>query len=214
MKRLLSLLLCFVFLNAQSFAKHEMPGGLMVRITGTYGGVLVPKSSVDSSGATLPVPNSLGLFAFIMPQASYGSGATIFFDSGRIYSGTIIAMGNQNTLVINAIMRASYNPFSVSTTSTGAGDPFFGATLFVITDITANANGTMKATVSNDSAGGFLPTINGEAEITTTNNYIDLTTDQPVSDIQSVTKYTVDGVQQTPATTLAQAATGITLPTQ
>ena len=201
MKRLLSLLLCFVFLNAQSFAKHEMPSVNSTKITGTYGGVLLPRSSTDGAGNTIVTANTLGLFAFIMPQASYGSGATIVFANGRVYSGTIIAMGNPNSLKINAILKASYD-FTVSEQAADG--------TVVSVDVTAQSNGTMDAVV-NGAVGGFLPTLTGEAELDVSQGKVDNDLN-PI--IVESTKFTVDGVQQTTATSLTSTTTGITLPTQ
>ncbi len=196
MKQLLSLLLCFVFLNAQSFAKHEYPGGGLQSITGTYGGVMLPTSTSIAGVSTSP-SNSLGLFSFALPQSGFGSGAMLMFANGTVYKGTITAMGDPTTLKITAIINATYD-FTVSAiTSSGSGSSL------VTQAVTAHANGSMKATV--DSSLGLMnvPTIQGTATIGISQGEVD-SNNNPV--IIEQTEYSVTGVQQT-----TTASTGITL---
>ena len=198
MKQLLSLLLCFVFLNGQTFAKHEFPGGT-ASLTGIYGGVMVPTSTTVSGVATDP-SNSIGLFSFTMPSAGFGAGAMLVFANGTVYNGTITAMGNPSTGQITAVLQATYN-FSLSVILSGTG----GDTLSSI-PVTATANGDMKVSLE---TGFGLPTIAGKATIGISTGQVDSATLNPI--IVEQTEYAVTGVQQS-SSTFFQTITPVTLP--
>jgi hypothetical protein len=191
MKQLLSLLLCFVFLNVQTFAMHELPGGTTT-MTGIYGGVLLPTSDSTTSGTSTSASNSLGLFAFVLPTNGFGAGSTLMFANGTVYNGTITAMGNPDTQKITAIIQATYN-YNLTTLIPGA-------TTVTTIAITATANGTMKANVSKDFA---LTTLSGNATIDISNGHYD-SSGNPV--IVEQTQYSVSGVKQSTSTSVTTTA--------
>lgn len=212
MKKLLSLLLCFVFLEAQTFAKHELPTG-QGSITGVYGGVMVPKSTIipgfttgsNMPGVTAPTvttdTNAIGIFSFIMPQNGFGAGATIIFANGTIYTGSIDAMGDPQGMTINAILSSKYE-FNLSQMVTGSN----GQQTVVTTPITAEANGTMKARVET----GMLGIVNliGKATISVNTGEVDENLN-PV--VVEKTEYEVTGTQQSQFTQV-QTITPIAIP--
>lgn len=219
MKKLLSLLLCFVFLEAQTFAKHEFPSS-QGSLIGVYGGVMVPKSTTipggfttGSSGmpnmpgvTTTPTTktdtNAIGIFAFIMPQNGFGAGATIIFANGSIYNGSIDAMGDPQNMKINAILSSRYT-FNLSQLVTGTN----GQQSVVTTPITAEANGTMKARVET----GMLGVVNliGKATISVNTGEVDQDLN-PI--VVEQTEYEVTGTQQSQFTQV-QTITPISIPT-
>ena len=200
MKQLLSLLLCFAFLNAQTFAKHELPGGgLNNSISGIYGGVMLPNKTVDGSGAPLPTANSLGLFSFVLPDSGFGAGAMIVFANGTVYDGTITAMGNPKTLKINAVLKATYNFTIITQANDGT---------LTNAEVTAQSNGTMEISVDNI-VGFGTPDINGTAYLGISQGLVDSTTLNPI--LTEQTYFDVSGIQQTTSITFLDTQ-AVTIP--
>jgi len=210
MKQLLSLLLCFVFLNAQTFAKHELPGGAgLVSIKGIYGGVLIPISTTTlSTGVATDPKNSLGVFSFTMPDAGFGGGATLMFANGTAYTGSITAMGDPNTGKINAILQATI----IIPVITAIFNLDTGASSANSTNVAVNqefgANGTLKALVENGETPSSKPTLKGKATVDITQGNVD-SEGNPI--VSQETIYEVSGVQQIPTVTGLQSVSPISL---
>ena len=88
MKKILSLLMCYVFLQAETFALRGGPGGSGNRLSGSYSGVMT-----ETSGGS-----DLALFVLNIAGAGASSGSVIVFEQSaagaRFYSGTITGLTN------------------------------------------------------------------------------------------------------------------------
>lgn len=211
MKKLLSFLLCIVFLQAQVFALVGGPvydDGLNVNIVGTYSGTMTPVDTVASGTAG---PNglsvdSLGLFALGVPAAGPASGTFVIFQQGLVFSGRITAIGDPSKGTLNGLLQATYK-YTLSGVLGGA---------IVTIPVTASVNGVLKAAVHLPS--DFDPT--SIASITNTFQRIDGTATVAVDlgninndgtpVIVRVDKYLVDGVKQSTTVNTGGALTAAT----
>jgi hypothetical protein len=117
MKRILSFLLCIVFLKAQAFAIHGPLEGSDTGtiLLGTYSGTLIPEDAdqgtrvIDlQTGETTETLNSVGLFTVAIPSAGIGTGSFLIFTEGRSFAGTITAVGDPGAGTLTAILEATY----------------------------------------------------------------------------------------------------------
>jgi hypothetical protein len=101
MKKVLSLLVGFVFLQAQSWALSGGPvfPGSPASVKGTYAGSMIP-----SSGA-----NGLGIFALGVPPTGLASGIFAMFVSGGAFYGSMIGIIDPDKLTLNALAQAQQN---------------------------------------------------------------------------------------------------------
>ena len=99
MKKVLSLLLAFVFLDVQTWALSGGPvytsGNLGAAVTGTYAGTMVPKlvNRIFQNPAFVvglnADRNTLGLFILGVPASGEAAGNFLFFQDGEAYFGAI-----------------------------------------------------------------------------------------------------------------------------
>jgi hypothetical protein len=117
MKRILSFLLCIIFLKAQAFAIHGNLEGADsgTILTGTYSGTMVPVDADQgtrvfdfSTGEQTGTINSIGIFTMAMPASGIGQGSFLVFTEGRSFSGTIIGVGNPASGTLNGILEATF----------------------------------------------------------------------------------------------------------
>ncbi|EDY17291.1 hypothetical protein CfE428DRAFT_5138 [Chthoniobacter flavus Ellin428] len=142
MKKVLSLLVAFVFLQVQSWALSGGPVFLHngnPSIIGTYGGVLIPQSST-STPATLQ-PASIGIFSMSVPETGISAGVAIVFVNGVAFIGQIAGIGDGDKGTIQGLIAGESN-FTVT----------IGTQQFNI-----NAQGSFKAKVIQGSSGAFTP---------------------------------------------------------
>ena len=101
MKKVLSLLVAFVFLQVQSWALSGGPvfAGTTAAVKGTYAG-----SMVSGLGG-----NSLGIFAIGVPSEGLASGAFAMFNSGGAFYGSIVGVIDPDKLTLNALAQAQEN---------------------------------------------------------------------------------------------------------
>ena len=103
MKQVLSLLLAFVFLQAETWAIGGGPGGGSGggSLTGTYAGVLIPVSQTKPSVALAQNSASIGLFVVGVPATSVATGSAVAFVDGIAFVGDVtgIADPKKRTLV-------------------------------------------------------------------------------------------------------------------
>lgn len=103
MKSLLSLLMCFVLLQAETFALRGGPGGRsgVEKVEGAYSGTMI-----DASG----LGTSTGLFLLTAIQNGASTGQVVFFASSgtdvNTYSGTITGLGDPNSGAFTAVFGA------------------------------------------------------------------------------------------------------------
>lgn len=202
MKILLSLLLCFLFLNAETNAQQSNIAsnggpnyGSLGNLNGTYAGVLTPSTGSPT--------NALGLFDLVLKTTGIGVGSFLVFENGLSFSGTIDAIGDPTTFSIKGILQAGfYQTF-----------PFiniFGVQSFSQQEI-ATANGALTASAAaSQSAGGsaFGTALTGTATVSVVaingnffNSNIDL--------VKGTQTFIVDGFQQSASqTSLQNVVTG------
>jgi hypothetical protein len=138
MKKVLSLLMAFVFLQAQTWALSggpdfstdiESPNSLI----GTYGGVFIPQSStVPNAGNGTNAP-SIGIFSIAVTQTGIAAGNAIFFVRGAAFIGQIAAIADADKKQIDGVFGAQSNFDVILTVLTG-------------TTTTVNANGQTVTT--------------------------------------------------------------------
>jgi hypothetical protein len=129
-------------------------------------------TTTGTGTTTATAANSLGVFAFGLPDSGVGVGAFLMFADGIIYNtGHIVAIGNPKDLSVQGIMSASY-AYSISTT---------GSTGTVSTvSVSAQANGKMKADlITNTTTLSNITELQGTAELTLLGVNVDPTTGLP-----------------------------------
>jgi hypothetical protein len=103
MKKILSLLMCYVFLQAQTFALRGWSGsGGTTILSGTYSAIMVqtsPGFDFATGRQTSPVGTGIGLVQMTVPQNGPATGDMIIFDpeTGNAFSGTINGLSNVTT---------------------------------------------------------------------------------------------------------------------
>lgn len=197
MKALLSLLLVVVFLQSQAYAIHGGPGGFgEVSVVGTYSGVLIPNEEEDDEDNT-----ALALFSLPIPDVGPGVGTLLVFANGRVFTGTITAIGDQGKGRIVGILQASFD-FTISVvveTVLDPGPPAVIETEVEEIDISANAVGELTATPTLDTNPFALSTLGrliGEANLDIDFGAVDPVTFEPIT-VTSL-EFIVDGVKQSP----------------
>jgi hypothetical protein len=178
MKKILSLLLCYVFLQTETFALRGGPGGAGSRkFTGSYSGVL-----------TATTGSSLGLFLLTASNQGSANGSIVFFaqnattatgpigpgpgfgstSGGRYYSGTLTGLVDPNSGTYYGLFSA----IATTTTTTGA--------VAIVSTIVCS--GSLKLTVAAGTGSGNTQIISGSASAQTSSS-------------TSATTYTVSGWQ-------------------
>lgn len=191
MKRVLSLLLAFVFLRAETYALSGGPNyGGNVDIVGTYSGVLVQVLTPEMTESDLS--GSLAVFTMAIPQTGLARGTTLVFSGGQVYDGTITGVGDvtsSNKASFKGILEASYD-FTLSTPSTDSdGNP-----TVIVSSVTATANGTVDAEIFNTNVASTLTTlIKGTAQVLISNGLVNDALD-PI--INEVVDYQLTGFRQ------------------
>lgn len=234
MKRILSFLLCIIFLKAQAFAIHGPLEGADsgTILLGTYSGTLIPEDAdqgtrvVDlQTGETKETLNSIGLFTVAIPSSGIGTGSFLIFTEGRSYAGTITAVGDPGPGTLTGILEATYEYTDFLRDDNG--DIIYEATVTNGTTTVTPASGTFQAAVRGslfakvNSSISNLNTLNaqtgnfGRIEGTAETASVFVSPDgagELVTD--KIVRYKVDGVKQSitadAATQLAGAASDTT----
>ncbi len=225
MKRILSFLLCIIFLKAQVLAEHGNLAGTDsgTILVGTYSGTLIPVDANQgtrvldfTTGEQIGTLNSIGLFTVAMPDSGIGSGSFLVFTDGISYTGTISAVGDPGTGAITGILEATYT--YVDFVRDNNGNIVFsvaanGATTPVTQTYQAAVRGTLSAAVNSSvssitaisAASGNYGRIAGTAQTASLfvgpNGAGELVTDKIVT-------YTVDGVKQSLSGTTSTSVNG------
>jgi len=131
MKKLLSLLIAFVFLNVESQAYFPAYGGLGLNPVGTYGGTMVPESTSGAAVNGVSSSISIGLFSIGIPQIGLATGTFALFIQGGAYVGNIIGYVDPSSQSLSAILSGK-STFTVPV-------PFF-----------TDNNGTIEVTFDNE----------------------------------------------------------------
>jgi hypothetical protein len=194
MKKVLSLLMAFVFLQVQSWALSGGPfdNPFTNNITGTYAGVMI--GSVPAGGAGVLGGAGLGIFTIGLPTGGIGTGIFALYSGGASIGGDIIGLGDPKLQTIKGVMTGTFIP-NVAIT----GGTVFGG---VVTQIGAQFDATIEqASTKSLNALSSGTRINGTAGATIT--YYEFPTRQVSTDFVLV------GYKQSSD---PNAATAITLP--
>ena len=159
MRILLGALMCLVLTAVQCYAVKGgpiYPAG--TNITGTYAGVLEPQFDPTDPFSS----NSLGIFSLGVPAAGLSTGTFVMFFRGTVFRGTIQGVGSPLDGTLKAVLAATFSITSSSTLSDVFGFIFSGTT----TQISARAEGNLKAKVSTRSGGiGSATVLTGTANL-------------------------------------------------
>lgn len=200
MKKVLSLLLAFVFLDVQTWALSGGPvyGGSQAAVSGTYAGVFtgIGGTAVAQGGAGLVDPtgtNALGLFVIGVPVTDVATGSFALFFEGQFFQGGILAIADPNKQTLNG---AAQSVHVIQLSSSG------GNALSVNFD--ATADGTIKAKIGNQGIGAI--TLTGQGLFTVSQI---VTTLQIIPDPNNPGKFiTIRNQQSVPSGTLTFAVDG------
>ena len=138
MKSLLSLLMCFVLLQAETFALRGGPSGRngVEKVEGAYSGTFVDVSGLGTS---------TGLFLLTAIQNGASSGQVVFFASSSVdvntYAGTITGLGDPNSGTFTAVFGAS-NATSLAGTDTVSGQMIVTAKKAISNSATQTISGS------------------------------------------------------------------------
>ena len=156
MKKVLSLLVAFVFMQVQTWALSGGPqyGGSQASVTGTYAGVftgvggtainLGTGSLVDSAGT-----NALGLFVIGVPVTDVANGTMAIFFEGSFFQGGIIGIADPNKQTLSGVCQGVH-----ITQLTSFTDLFFGVSSKSV-NYDSRADGTLKSKIENTGIGGI-----------------------------------------------------------
>lgn len=208
MKKVLSLLLSYAFLQAQTFALGGGPGGGLPigSLVGTYSGVMIPDTQTNPS----PVESSasIGLFSVGVPQAGLATGSAVVFVNGIAYLGDVSAVADPKYASLVGIVEAtSSNQVTTRVPTVDANGNI------VYQDVTSSiyAQGNLKTkivaegspTAGTTSTAGLLR-LQGTA---TLDLYTSLNTDASPDVINTVT-FQVEGFKQSDSVGVAGNANG------
>lgn len=114
MKKVLSLLMAFVFVQVQTWAASGGPFSnpqTAKNFSGSYAGVLIPQTQVGAvAGAPAVDPNraaSIGLFTLAQPDVGPATGALVAFVNGAAFNGTITGIIDPNDNSFSGIVDAT-----------------------------------------------------------------------------------------------------------
>jgi hypothetical protein len=203
MKKVLSLLVVFVFLNVQSWAFAPVYPTTSQNVSGTYAGVLTPINQIVTSSA------SIGVFAVGIPASTSGttvsSGAAVLFANGAGYPSFVNGVFDPQSATLTAIIEGSASVSSTVSTVTGnnvlTGQPIVSTAQ---TSTQIFAQGTMSASlkapptkrgiaVQNGPGTAGAERIEGVASI----DLFSTTNANGTPNISSTINFTVNGFQQT-----------------
>jgi hypothetical protein len=204
MKRVLSLLLMIVFLQASiapAFAKRggpDLAGYGAVNTVGTFAGVLIPEE-LDRFEIT-PNRNSIGLFSLGVPSVGIATGSIVIFVEGTAFNGDITGIADPLNGQLSAIIDA--------TSTYDVVDPVTGITTSVFAQ--GNLEAEIKDILSNNfiasqqTAGFTFATtrIEGTARVAI---FGSLNADG-TPDVSDVASYLVDGFKQSDTVTVADVS--------
>jgi hypothetical protein len=224
MKKVLSLLVAFVFLQTQTWALSGGPFQTTVgaNIIGTYAGVMLPAiaPAVAPAGAAAPAA-SIGLFSFAQPQTGLATGALLIFVNGTAFAGTITGLIDPEDGKLSAVIDAQSNiNTAIAVVAVPGGAPAAARPQqgFAQGNLTAQIKtvegltnglptpGSVTATSSNLAIGLNASRITGTATVAV---FFSLTAaGAPV--VSSTTSFTVSGFKQADTATTGTATNALT----
>jgi hypothetical protein len=225
MKKVLSLLIAFVFLQVQTWALSGGPNyspqaTFPNSIIGTYGGVMIPTSSTNTTVSTSAT--SIGLFSLAVTQSNLATGAAIIFVRGTAFIGQIAAMADADKKTIQGVFGGKSNFQVIINTLTGTTttiNPTTGVITTVQTftnqSFDVNADGSFKLKVIEGDAGAFTVAPAGSGSGTTGSTSTTTTATTPTSlEVGSTNAARLQGTAQLDTFFLINATTGTPIVTE
>jgi hypothetical protein len=146
MKIVLACLMCVLLSASECFAISGGPVfNTSINVVGTYAGVIkIPHPNAPPSDIPDCAKNSLGVFSVGVPTTGIASGDFVMFSQGRIFTGTIRGTADPGRAKLIGVLNATFD-FTVTIIGTDQ-----------TIDVTAEANGSLKTTISNVSSQAAL----------------------------------------------------------
>jgi hypothetical protein len=211
MKILLACSMCLVLAASECLAISGGPVfGSGLNVVGTYAGVIkARRADAPPSGQFPPdTPpgcslNSLGVFSVGVPTSGISTGSFVMFSQGRVFTGTIRGTADPGTAKLTGVLNATFD-FSVTRTFI---NPTTGEVTTTTTQVTAEANGHLKTTISSGSAqaGTSATRLAGTATLTINQGQVN-GADEPIPTCEMTLK--VNGFKQSNTATTSTGTTG------
>lgn len=204
MKKVLSSLMAFVVLQAQSYALSGGPvfgGTATLNVVGTYAGVLVPDAVSDDVNARTSAA-SIGLFSLGVPESGPSVGSAIVFVDGIAFNGAIIGVADPGNGRLRGVIDALSTFVIQTAVQTGVDQN--GVPVIEIVESNIFAQGSIDTTIF--TFGGqnlFGATASGNTRLIGTAEidvFSELEADGSPK-INSTATFTVDGFKQSDTTT-------------
>ncbi len=199
MKKILSLLLAFVFLQTQTWAIGGGPQGTGggAALVGTYAGVLIPTAQTKPLVVGAQNSASIGLFVLAVPATGVAKGAAVAFVDGIAFTGDMTGIADPKKQTIVAIVEgiSNFDVITLVPVVDANGNVTFQE---IITKIFAQGNLNAKF----ESSGGGVNPISGTAGGSSRlsgNASLDLFADLNANgtpNIFNTVKFRVDGFKQ------------------
>jgi hypothetical protein len=203
MKKVLSLLLAFVFMHVQAHALSGGPvfaGGGSTSLIGTYSGVL--------TGPT----NALGIFVVGIRDVGPAEGDFNIFISGAFYGGTIIGIGDPGNSTFKGVVQgeqvSDFSFFNDNLFGFSSGAATIEGTAAGLVDaLIENSGATLAGISGTRMTGNATVDVRERQPVTTTTdaNGNQVTTGGGFKKVASLT-FTVDGFKQSDDGNASQAA--------
>jgi hypothetical protein len=192
MKKVLSLLVAFVFLQTQMWASSGGPdyGTTSGPTVGTYGGVLIPEIPETTDDGTIdptvtPTSTAIGLFTLAVNSSGPALGASVVFIDGIAFNGNMVGILDPKGSKLSAILDSTSNFDVINVLPDGST---INSKIF--------AQGSVNAVVKDEFSFGIRITGTASLDIFSSLN------ENGTPDISRTVLFQVDGFQQsTTATT-------------
>ena len=210
MKKVLSLLLSYAFLQAQTWAIGGGPssGTTALAISGTYSGVLITAGQTNPSALAQQSSTSIGLFSVGVPTSGPALGSAVVFVDGVAYIGDVTGVADPQKSALVGIVTGASN-FDVLRLNPITGE-------VVATKIFAQGSIQAKISGGSTNALGFdTGILDGSTRLTgtaTLDLFSRFNTDG-TPDVTNTVNFLVDGFKQsTTVTTVSLTVGGVTTP--
>lgn len=193
MKRVLPLLLAYVFLQTQSWALSGGPnyGSKGFTPVGTYGGVLLDTTTGDAA-AGVDFAASTGVFSVGVPQTGVATGSLALFVHGAAYVGSIVASVDPEKQLFQGVVNGTSLFQVVEIVTTGSGNNISTSTVTFSIFAEGNINAKFIQTDTSLTQNAKATRLIGTAQIQTFGHI----NNDGSPDITSTSTLTVSGLQQ------------------
>jgi hypothetical protein len=109
MKKVLSLLVAFIFLQVQTWALSGGPdyskgqGANPNRLVGVYSGVLIPETTTTGGVVVATSSATIGLFSVAVPSTGLATGQAAVFVNGAAFTGNMVAFADPDNATLDGV---------------------------------------------------------------------------------------------------------------